>query len=51
MNRQFDTRRIIGLKEEESDGILDILYDHVKKGFDFQVRLRWHPRTVILWIS
>lgn len=48
VNRQF-TRRIIGLKEEESDGILNILYDHIEKGVDFQVRLRWRPRTVVLW--
>jgi sulfonate dioxygenase len=48
VNRQF-SRRIIGLKEEESDAILNLLYDHIERGSDFQIRVNWKPRTVVLW--
>lgn len=48
VNRQF-TRRIVGLKQEESDAILNLLYLHIERGTDFQVRLRHRPRTVIAW--
>lgn len=50
VNRQF-TRKIVGLKEEESDAILGLLYDHIEKGAEFQTRVRWQPRTVVLWDS
>jgi sulfonate dioxygenase len=50
VNRQF-SRKIIGLKEEESNAILELLYSHIEKGADFQTRLRWKPRTVVLWDS
>ena len=50
VNRQF-TRSIDGLKKEESDAILELLYNHIEKGADFQTRLRWKPRTVVLWDS
>ncbi|BEJ11631.1 hypothetical protein CspHIS471_0200910 [Cutaneotrichosporon sp. HIS471] len=43
------SRRIVGLKEEESSAILDLLYDHIEKGSDFQIRINWKPRTVVLW--
>ncbi|GJN90515.1 hypothetical protein Rhopal_003526-T1 [Rhodotorula paludigena] len=43
------SRRIIGLKQEESDAILNLLYDHISKGHDFQGRARWGtPGTVVL---
>ncbi|KAG8867896.1 hypothetical protein FRB97_002895, partial [Tulasnella sp. 331] len=48
VNRQF-SRSIVGLKTEESDGILELLYSHIEKGADFQARIRWRPRTVVLW--
>ncbi|BGP41453.1 hypothetical protein JCM10450v2_005495 [Rhodotorula kratochvilovae] len=48
VNPQF-SRRIVGLKQEESDAILGLLYNHIKAGVDFQVRLRHKPRSVILW--
>ncbi|KAF8971453.1 hypothetical protein BDZ97DRAFT_1242306 [Flammula alnicola] len=48
VNRQF-TRRIVGLKREESETILKFLYDHIDKSADNQVRLRWRPNTVVLW--
>ncbi|GAA6028511.1 hypothetical protein JCM8097_007257 [Rhodosporidiobolus ruineniae] len=48
VNRQF-TRRIVGLKQEESDAILNLLYTHIEKSADVQTRLRWRPRTAVLW--
>jgi len=43
------TKRIIGLKEEESDAILKLLFKHISQGQDFQVRIKWDDRTVSLW--
>ncbi|PPQ92700.1 hypothetical protein CVT25_014007 [Psilocybe cyanescens] len=48
VNRQF-TRRIVGLKREESATILNFLYDHIDKSADNQARIRWRPNTVVLW--
>ena len=48
VNPQF-TRRIIGYKQEESEYLLKFLYDHIALGQDFQLRLRWTPRTVVVW--
>ncbi|KAI8615348.1 alpha-ketoglutarate-dependent taurine dioxygenase [Chytriomyces sp. MP71] len=43
------TRYIVGLKPAESDAILDFLYDHIKRGIEFQVRYRWEANTVAIW--
>ncbi|THG98452.1 hypothetical protein EW026_g3730 [Hermanssonia centrifuga] len=48
VNRQF-TRRIVGFKREESDAILNFLYDHIDRSIDSQVRTKWEPYTVVLW--
>jgi len=48
VNRQF-TRRIVGLKREESETILKFLFDHIDKSQDNQARVRWRPNTVVLW--
>ncbi|KAI5124407.1 hypothetical protein M0805_008291 [Coniferiporia weirii] len=48
VNKQF-TRRIVGLKKEESENILNFLYDHVARSGDLQARLHWSPNTVVLW--
>ncbi|KAJ3875828.1 hypothetical protein F5051DRAFT_51960 [Lentinula edodes] len=48
VNRQF-TRRILGLKREESETLLKFLYDHIDKGGDVQARVHWTPNTVVLW--
>ncbi|KZT06290.1 TauD-domain-containing protein [Laetiporus sulphureus 93-53] len=48
VNRQF-TRRIVGLKREESDTILNFLYDHIDKSADVQARVKWEPYTIVLW--
>ncbi|ERS96773.1 alpha-ketoglutarate catabolism dioxygenase [Sporothrix schenckii 1099-18] len=43
------TKRIIGLKNEESDALLQLLFKHITFGQDFQVRVRWEEGTVALW--
>jgi len=48
VNRQF-TRRIVGLKREESENLLNFLYDHINKSADLQARVKWQPNTVVLW--
>ena len=48
VNRQF-TRHVIGYKQEESDNLLNFLYDHISIGQDFQIRVKWTPRTVVVW--
>jgi len=48
VTRQF-TRRIVGLKKEESENILSFLYDHIAKSGDLQARVHWTPNTVVLW--
>src|SRR5690606_13851582 len=48
VNPQF-TRYIVGMKKEESDLLLNFLYDHLAKGADFQARVRWEKGTVVVW--
>lgn len=48
VNRVF-SRRIVGLKIEESDALLNFLYHHIEIGQESQVRVGWKPRTVVLW--
>ncbi|MCJ1354998.1 MAG: hypothetical protein MMC33_004989 [Icmadophila ericetorum] len=48
VNKQF-TRYIVGYKKEESDALLSFLYDHIAFGADFQARVRWEEKTVVVW--
>ncbi|KAH8902847.1 TauD-domain-containing protein [Coniochaeta sp. PMI_546] len=43
------TKRIIGLRDEESDALLKLLFKHISLGQDFQVRVKWEEGTVALW--
>lgn len=43
-------RRIVGFKSEESEYLLKFLYDHISKGADFQIRARYKPGTVVVWV-
>ncbi|GAA6007019.1 hypothetical protein JCM10207_009172 [Rhodosporidiobolus poonsookiae] len=44
------SREIVGLKKEESDAILGLLYAHLTTGHDFSARASWgEPGTVVLW--
>jgi|SRR5665213_21378 taurine dioxygenase len=42
------TSRIKGLKRNESDAILNMLFDHVKKP-EFHVRWTWKPNAIAFW--
>lgn len=46
---RFFMKDIVGLKVEESEAILDFLTDHINNSFDFQVRPKWEPGTVVVW--
>lgn len=48
VNPQF-TRRIEGLKVEESDYLLNFLYDHIARSIDLHVRAKWEDGTVVVW--
>ncbi|KAI0846369.1 TauD-domain-containing protein [Daldinia vernicosa] len=43
------TKKIIGLKTEESDAILQLLFKHISQSADIQVRVKWDDQTVSLW--
>ncbi|KAJ7066934.1 hypothetical protein C8F01DRAFT_1341068 [Mycena amicta] len=43
------TKNIVGMKKEESDMLLNFLYDHVAKSTDHQIRVKWEPMTVVIW--
>ncbi|KAJ5150858.1 uncharacterized protein N7482_010110 [Penicillium canariense] len=43
------TRSIVGLKTEESDALLSFLLAHIGRGIDYQARIRWAPKTVVVW--
>lgn len=48
LNRPF-SRRIVELKEQESDYLMNFLYTHIESGHDFQLRAKWEPRSVVVW--
>ncbi|KAF2689028.1 dioxygenase-like protein [Lentithecium fluviatile CBS 122367] len=43
------TKRIVGLKDEESEAILGLLFKHISLSQDIQARVKWDDRTVALW--
>lgn len=43
------TKSIVGYKVEESDALLKFLYDHIATGADFQARVKWEAKSVIVW--
>ncbi len=47
VNRGF-TRRILGLPRDESEGILNYLYQHMENPL-FQCRFRWRANSVAFW--
>ncbi|KOG97668.1 sulfonate dioxygenase DI49_3480 [Saccharomyces eubayanus] len=48
VNRAF-SRKIVELKRQESDSLLEFLYDLVESSQDLQLRAKWEPRTVVVW--
>jgi sulfonate dioxygenase len=43
------TKRIVGLKDEESEALLQLLFKHISQSQDIQVRVKWDDETVSLW--
>ncbi|KAI0164095.1 TauD-domain-containing protein [Xylariaceae sp. FL1272] len=43
------TESIVGLKKEESDALLQLLFQHISQSQDIQVRVKWDDHTVSLW--
>ena len=37
------------LKEQESNYLLNFLYDHIEKAHDLQLRAKWEPNSVVVW--
>ena len=48
LNRPF-SRRIVELKEDESEYLLNFLYQHIESAHDLQMRARWEPNSVVVW--
>ncbi|KAJ6094577.1 hypothetical protein N7467_002090 [Penicillium canescens] len=48
LNGEFITR-IQGLKDSEMKWLLDFLMNHLVTGHDFQARVRWQPRTIVMF--
>jgi alpha-ketoglutarate-dependent taurine dioxygenase len=48
-NDPIVTRSIVGLKKEESEALLAFLFNHIGRGVDYQARVRWAPKTVVVW--
>lgn len=43
------TARINELTRTESRAMLDMLWEHIARGVNFQIRVRWEANTVIFW--
>ncbi|KAI9496984.1 hypothetical protein BDB00DRAFT_757424 [Zychaea mexicana] len=43
------TRSIVGLDQDESDCILNSLFNHIISGYDIQVRFKWEEDSVAVW--
>lgn len=48
INKSF-SRRILGLKVEESDNLLLFLLNHIESCLDAHVRMNWDADTVVVW--
>lgn len=48
LNKSF-ARKIVELKEEESEALLHFLNKHVEQAHDLQLRAKWEPNTVVVW--
>jgi len=48
LNREFVTG-LAGFKESESDMLLGFLMNHLVTGHDFQARVSWAPKTIVMF--
>ena len=45
---RFFTTHIVGLRQSESDAILEMLYRHIETP-EFSMRFKWTPSSVAFW--
>lgn len=43
------TERIKGIRQQESKALLNMLFDHIGYGIDFQCRVHWKAHTLTMW--
>lgn len=43
------SRKIVEFKQEESDALLNFLYNHIGNSHDLQARVNWEPNSVVVW--
>lgn len=43
------TDKIKGVSGRESKALLNLLFDHIAYGVEFQCRVRWEPNTLTMW--
>ncbi|KAF2158614.1 hypothetical protein M409DRAFT_38161 [Zasmidium cellare ATCC 36951] len=48
INRLY-TRKIQELKNQESETLLNFLYNHIEHGQDWHIRVHWKPGTVVVY--
>lgn len=48
INGEFITK-VIGLRDAEAACITDFLMQHIMSGHDFQARVRWAPRSIVMF--
>jgi len=48
VNGEFITK-IHGLKDTETKVLLEFLLQHIITGHDFQARVKWQPKTIVLF--
>ncbi|KAK4209634.1 hypothetical protein QBC37DRAFT_391139 [Rhypophila decipiens] len=48
INGEFITK-IVGLKEPEQKVLVEFLLNHLMTGHDFQARVKWSPRSIVLF--
>lgn len=48
INKSF-SRKILGMKTEESDNLLLFLLNHIESCLDAHVRMNWDANTVVVW--
>lgn len=48
VNGEFITK-IVGLKEPEQKVLMEFLLNHLMTGHDFQARVKWSPRSIVLF--
>jgi sulfonate dioxygenase len=48
LNGEFITK-ILGLKEPETKVLLEYLLQHIITGHDFQARVKWSPKTLVMF--